>query len=125
MEQDSCVIWQASRGSPANRHGACARSISASEAFRDSLFSLLRNISQKIPCIETQNTWPSQLELVPLLCYHGTMNTKPPIVHINVRFPVDLIDELRRVAREDGRSLHGEILWILRDYVVRRKREQA
>jgi Arc-like DNA binding domain len=53
------------------------------------------------------------------------MNTKPPIVHINVRFPVELIEELRRIACEDGRSLHGEILWILRDYVAQRKRGQV
>jgi hypothetical protein len=52
------------------------------------------------------------------------MNTKAPITHINVRFPADLIEELRRSARENGRSLHGEVLWILREYMARQKRER-
>lgn len=53
------------------------------------------------------------------------MSTKPPVIHINVRFPADLIEELRRSARENGRSLHGEILWILREYAARRQRERG
>lgn len=65
------------------------------------------------------------LAMVPYICYIGTMNAKSPITHINMRFPTDLVEELRRSARENGRSLHGEILWILREYVARRKREQA
>ncbi|HKB48960.1 MAG TPA: Arc family DNA-binding protein [Ktedonobacterales bacterium] len=63
--------------------------------------------------------------MVPLLCYNSTMKTKALITHINVRFPADLIEELRRSARENERSLHGEILWILREYVARRKRERG
>lgn len=65
------------------------------------------------------------LALAPLLCYNGTMNTKPPVTHINVRFPADLIEALRRLAHEDGRSLHGEILWILRAYVTQREQGQG
>jgi hypothetical protein len=52
------------------------------------------------------------------------MSNEKPIKHMNVRFPVDLLDELRRLANENGRSLHGEILWALRVYVARRKREE-
>jgi len=59
-----------------------------------------------------------------ILCYNSTVSTKPPVIHINVRFPADLIEELRRSARENGRSLHGEILWILREYAARRERER-
>jgi hypothetical protein len=51
------------------------------------------------------------------------MSDEKPIKHMNVRFPVDLLDELRRLARENGRSLHGEVLWALRDILARRKRE--
>jgi hypothetical protein len=51
------------------------------------------------------------------------MRDEQPIKHMNVRFPADLLDALRRSAKENGRSLHGEILWALRKYVARRKRE--
>lgn len=52
------------------------------------------------------------------------MSSEKPIKHMNVRFPADLLEELRRSAKENGRSLHGEILWALREYVTRRKGEQ-
>jgi len=52
------------------------------------------------------------------------MHDERPIKHINVRFPADLLDALRRSAKENGRSLHGEILWALREYVARRQRER-
>jgi hypothetical protein len=52
------------------------------------------------------------------------MDTKPPIIHINMRFPTHLIEELRRLARENGRSLHAEILRALREYVERHKDEK-
>jgi hypothetical protein len=52
------------------------------------------------------------------------MSTKPPITHINMRFPTDLIEAVRQLARENGRSLHAEILWALRAYVARCRRER-
>ena len=58
-----------------------------------------------------------------LLCYNGCMGDEKPVKHMNVRFPAELLDELRRSAKENGRSLHGEILWALRAYVARRQRE--
>jgi hypothetical protein len=51
------------------------------------------------------------------------MSEEKPIKHMNVRFPAELLDELRRSAQENGRSLHGEILWGLREYIARRKQE--
>lgn len=82
-------------------------------------------MGQKAPRLQPGDEWPVRLAMVPLLCYIGTMSTKPPVIHINVRFPADLIEELRRSARENGRSLHGEILWILREYAARRQRERG
>jgi hypothetical protein len=52
------------------------------------------------------------------------MSTQPPITHINMRFPADLIEALRKLAPENGRSLHAEILWALRAYVARQERER-
>jgi hypothetical protein len=61
--------------------------------------------------------------LVLLLCSTGCMSDEKPVKHMNVRFPAELLDELRRSAKQNGRSLHGEILWALREYVARRKRD--
>ncbi len=62
-------------------------------------------------------------------CYYSIMDTdksvKPITKHINMRFPSELAEELKRVARENGRSLHAEILWALREYLKRRKDQQA
>lgn len=50
------------------------------------------------------------------------MSEMPVVKHVNMRFPLPLLTALKRIAQEDGRSLHGEVLWILREYVARRER---
>jgi hypothetical protein len=50
------------------------------------------------------------------------MSIEPPITPINLRFPADLSEAVRPVARENERSLHAEILWALRAYVARCRR---
>ncbi len=39
----------------------------------------------------------------------------------SVRFPLDLLETLKRYAQEDKRSINSEIVWIVREYT--RKRE--
>jgi predicted transcriptional regulator len=39
-----------------------------------------------------------------------------------IRIAVDLLEEMRVIARQHDRSLNGEILTALRDYVARHKR---
>jgi hypothetical protein len=64
--------------------------------------------------------------MVLFLCYNSTMTREnAPTVHINIRFPAEVIAALRQYAKEDGRSLHGEVLWILRDYIRRRQQVQG
>lgn len=43
-------------------------------------------------------------------------------VGINTRYPPDLLDELRKLAQEHERSLNGEIIWALRQYVEQQKK---
>lgn len=59
-------------------------------------------------------------------CYSSSMEQeqKPAQVSINVRFPADLAAQVKQVAQEENRSLNGEILWALRDYLARRQRKQ-
>ncbi len=44
-----------------------------------------------------------------------------PVTRMTVRFPIDLYDALAAWAREDGRSLHGQIVYLLRKLVEERK----
>ena len=53
------------------------------------------------------------------------MDIDKPVKHINMRFPPELVEELKRSASENGRSLHAEILWAVREYLKRRKDQQA
>ena len=43
----------------------------------------------------------------------------------SVRFPLDLLETLKRFAREDKRSINSEIIWILREYARKRKGEKT
>jgi hypothetical protein len=43
-------------------------------------------------------------------------------IGINTRYPPDLLDELRKLAQEHERSLNGEIIWALRQYVEQQKK---
>jgi hypothetical protein len=48
--------------------------------------------------------------------------------HVSIRFPVDVLEALRRLAKQHERSLNGEVLWALREYLQRhqeRRPEQS
>jgi len=40
---------------------------------------------------------------------------------IQVRFPVDVWQDVKHYAQEDQRSFNGEIIWILRNFLATRK----
>ena len=39
----------------------------------------------------------------------------------SIRFPLDLLEAIKQFAKEDARSINSEVVWVLRDYVQRRK----
>jgi hypothetical protein len=39
----------------------------------------------------------------------------------SIRFPRDLLETLKKLAQEDKRSINGEIVWILSEYIKQRK----
>jgi hypothetical protein len=39
----------------------------------------------------------------------------------SIRFPLDLLESLKQLAKEDERSINSEMVWILREYVQKRK----
>jgi hypothetical protein len=54
-------------------------------------------------------------------CYDGYM--EKPIKTVTIRIVVDLLEEMRAIARQHDRSLNGEILTALREYVARHKQK--
>jgi hypothetical protein len=44
-------------------------------------------------------------------------------VNINTRYPPDLLEELRKLAQEHERSLNGEIVWALRQYIAKQQKK--
>lgn len=68
--------------------------------------------------------------LVAIPCYDSYMNTsdprnptEPTAVH-SVRLPHSMRDALRDLARQHHRSLHGEILQAIQEYLERQQKEQ-
>jgi len=42
----------------------------------------------------------------------------------SVRFPLDVLESIKQLAKEDERSINSEVIWILREYVSSRKERQ-
>lgn len=52
------------------------------------------------------------------------MSEKQPPTSITMRIPAEIAETLRRLAKEQDRSLNGEIVRALRAYTERHKSEQ-
>lgn len=42
-------------------------------------------------------------------------------IKINTRYPADVYIALKQFAKEDGRSFHNLVIWILREYIKQRQ----
>lgn len=41
---------------------------------------------------------------------------------ITIRFPSDLIEELKRLAKQEERSLNSEVVYAVREYIARKQK---
>ena len=48
--------------------------------------------------------------------YNARMNKEKEIPYWT-RYPKTVLEEMRKLAKEHGRSLNGEIVWALREYI--------
>lgn len=54
--------------------------------------------------------------------YYTSMSSeKPPQKKVAFMLPVDLLEQMRRLAEQHRRSLVGEIVWALREYVGKQR----
>ncbi|HEX8035248.1 MAG TPA: Arc family DNA-binding protein [Ktedonobacterales bacterium] len=51
-------------------------------------------------------------------------NTQKTERRISIRFPLDVLDAIRTLAKQHERSFNGEVIWALREYAERHKRER-
>jgi predicted transcriptional regulator len=52
------------------------------------------------------------------------MSEKRPPTSITIRIPAEIADTMRLLAQQHDRSLNGEIVRALREYIERHKSEQ-
>ena len=57
-------------------------------------------------------------------CYSSDMDTQGKETRITIRFPAEVIVVLRQLAKQHDRSLNGEIVWALREYIVTQQETQ-
>jgi len=49
------------------------------------------------------------------------MQKKQPEQKLTTRYPLDVLQEMRQLAREHNRSFNGEVIWALREYIRQQK----
>ena len=59
-----------------------------------------------------------------ILVYNGCMSTEHDLVHISIRFPSELAAAIRRLAKEHDRSINGEVVRAVREYIVRQQQQR-
>jgi hypothetical protein len=55
-------------------------------------------------------------------CYTSVMDAQHEEIRITLRIPADVADGMKQSAHENDRSLNGEIVRALREYLAKRKR---
>jgi hypothetical protein len=43
---------------------------------------------------------------------------------ISIRFPLDALEAIRKLAKQHERSFNGEVIWALREYAERHRSEK-
>jgi hypothetical protein len=64
------------------------------------------------------------LDMVTIQWYNSVMKSEQEI-RITVRFPAALIEALRPLAKQEDRSLNGEIVQAVREYVKRKQQRSG
>jgi len=53
------------------------------------------------------------------MVYNGSMNPERDELRISIRFPRDVAEAMRRLAKEHDRSINGEVVRAAREYIAR------
>jgi predicted HicB family RNase H-like nuclease len=50
---------------------------------------------------------------------------KPTEKSLGTRYPLDVLEEMKRLAEQHERSFNREVIWALREYIARQKGAQS
>ena len=48
------------------------------------------------------------------------MQKEEKAVNINTQYPPDVYRPIKQFAKDDGRSFHNMVIWVLREYIKQR-----
>jgi hypothetical protein len=55
------------------------------------------------------------------MVHNGSMSTERDEVRISIRFPREVANAMRQLAREHDRSINGEMIRAAREYIARQR----
>ncbi len=55
--------------------------------------------------------------------YNSCMKDKSSEQKLTIRFPLDVLEAIRQLARAHDRSFNGEVVWALREYARRHAKD--
>jgi hypothetical protein len=58
------------------------------------------------------------------MMYNGSMSTEHELVRISIRFPREVADAMRQLAKDHDRSINGEVVRAAREYIARQQQRQ-
>lgn len=69
-------------------------------------------------------------KIFPLTCWNNygiipALEAKPEQHKVTFFFPIDVLDTMRRLAKDHQRSLIGEIIWALRHYIKQQQSQET
>ncbi|HEV2460751.1 MAG TPA: Arc family DNA-binding protein [Ktedonobacterales bacterium] len=53
------------------------------------------------------------------------MDSERGVVHISIRFPHEIAETIRRLAQEHDRSINGEVVRAIREYITRQQKQRT
>lgn len=56
-----------------------------------------------------------------IVVYNGSMSTERDEVRISIRFPREVAEVMRRLAKDHDRSINGEMVRAAREYIARQQ----
>jgi hypothetical protein len=59
---------------------------------------------------------------VTIVVYNGCMSTERVTIPLTIRFPHEIAEAMRRLAKEHDRSINGEMVRAAKEYIARQQK---
>ena len=59
-----------------------------------------------------------------ILVYNGAMSSERDEMRISIRFPREVAEAMRRLAKAHDRSINGEVVRAVREYITRQHKQR-